>query len=330
MQSPLSPDTSPRSGSPSKRDRFQQQQPPSLSATHNSVLSGSGNNNTTNSKSSATLHQTMTSVVDKGVPATSSVRFPSKAQFRVADMFSEIPEVLEFESWWTEVSNGKTTPAANLTSQSRARSAFTTIGAAGTASSHSNRGGARGGAPATGSTATSSGAAATNPTSAAIAKSAAVKVGMMGPSGANIISLGSTRRFMSITYYPQSQQFHILTDDGKVPLVIAVRDRYDEPLQPWHLHVGAVIDVLGRPTTLMAASGATLHWLNTNAKRLWEMKMALERRVNQFRGRPRVDLDSGVFRPLWEPNPGLGGKIPLYKLANIIASLDVELQGYRQ
>ena len=279
---------------------------PDLSATNNSMATTQNNNHKRNNQS----------VVTKGVPATSSVRYPTDAQYRVDDMFPDIPEVLEFESWWTEMSNGKIMPASGLTSQSRVRSSFATMGAAGGSRTST-------GAP-------SSGAAATNPTSAVIAKTAAIKIGRMGPSGANIVSLGTTRRFMSITYHPQSNQFHILTDDGKVPLVIAVRDRYDEPLQPWHLHIGAVIDVLGRPTTLMSASGTTLLWLNNNAKRLWQMKMTLEKRVNQFRGRPRVDLDAGVFKPLWESNPALGGKVPLYKIANTIASLDIELQAFRQ
>lgn len=281
---------------------------PDLSATNNSMATTQRNNPKHSSNNQ--------SVVTKGAPATSSVRYPTDAQYRVDDMFPDIPEVLEFESWWTEISNGKIIPASGLTSQSRVRSSFTTMGAAGGSRTST-------GAP-------SSGTAATNPTSAAIAKTAAIKIGRMGPSGANIVSLGTTRRFMSITYHPQSNQFHILTDDGKVPLVIAVRDRYDEPLQPWHLHIGAVIDVLGRPTTLMSATGSTLHWLNSNAKRLWQMKMTLEKRVNQFRGRPREDLDSGVFKPLWESNPALGGKVPLYKIANMIASLDIELQAFRQ
>ena len=47
-------------------------------------------------------------------------------------------------------------------------------------------------------------------------------------------------------------------------------------MQAWDLHAGAVIDILGRPTTLMKATAATVEWLDCYARLFYNLKLKLE------------------------------------------------------
>eukprot|EP00672_Neobodo_designis_P003580 CAMPEP_0174877646 /NCGR_PEP_ID=MMETSP1114-20130205/82260_1 /TAXON_ID=312471 /ORGANISM="Neobodo designis, Strain CCAP 1951/1" /LENGTH=179 /DNA_ID=CAMNT_0016113029 /DNA_START=48 /DNA_END=583 /DNA_ORIENTATION=+ len=121
---------------------------------------------------------------------------------------------------------------------------------------------------------------------------------------------GGLKRYMSIVFIPAVGQFHVQVDDSKVPLTVAISDRRGRPLQAWDLYVGATVDILGRSTTLMAASMRTVQWIDDNARRLWKIKEALERRVNKFRPKSHTALDYGMFKPLARTKGGpatLGG-----------------------
>lgn len=140
---------------------------------------------------------------------------------------------------------------------------------------------------------------------------------------------GTHRRYMLILYFPTEAQFQVTVDDSKTPLSLKVVNRHGEPLHAYDLYVGAVIDVLGRPTTLMSASLRTITWLENHMKRLWKRKMSLEEKVNKFRPKPLHSLDSGIFRRLKESNPALGGTIPLRKILDVLRSLEGELSEYQ-
>ena len=137
------------------------------------------------------------------------------------------------------------------------------------------------------------------------------------------------RRYMALAFSTAEASFQVLLDDGKVPLTIKVSDRSGETLRAWDLHVGAVIDVLGRPTTLMVASLRTIQWLDKNARRLWQLKTSLESRVNKFRPMPQYALTHGPFKKLGEPSYVPGGTVNLHSIARVVCRLSVELSMYQ-
>jgi hypothetical protein len=137
------------------------------------------------------------------------------------------------------------------------------------------------------------------------------------------------RRFMALEFHTSDASFHVLLDDGKVPLTIKVADRSGESLRAWDLHIGAVVDVLGRPTTLMAASLRTIQWLDRNTRRLWALKMGLEERVNKFRPMPQHMLSHGVYKKLNEPTYVPGGCVNLHSIARAVCKLSAELSMYQ-
>lgn len=144
-----------------------------------------------------------------------------------------------------------------------------------------------------------------------------------GPSGTSV------RRYMLILYFPAEAQFQVTVDDSKTPLSIKVVNRAGEPLHAYDLHVGAVIDVLGRPTTLMAASLRTVTWLEKHTRRLWKRKLLVEEKVNKFRPSPLHALDYGVYKRLRDPNAALGGMIPMRKILDVLHELEVELSQFQ-
>jgi hypothetical protein len=53
-------------------------------------------------------------------------------------------------------------------------------------------------------------------------------------------------------------------------------------LEPWDLHVGAVLSLLGRKVTLAACNLATRHWLVSQADRLVRTRKRLECELEKF------------------------------------------------
>jgi hypothetical protein len=140
---------------------------------------------------------------------------------------------------------------------------------------------------------------------------------------------GTVRRYLLVIYFPAEMQFQVTVDDSKTPLSLKVVNRYGEPLHAYDLYVGAVIDVLGRPTTLMSASLRTISWLEKNTRRLWKRKLQLEEKVNKFRPMPLHALENGPFRRLKDPNVALGGTIPIRKVVEVVRSLEGELSQFQ-
>jgi hypothetical protein len=69
---------------------------------------------------------------------------------------------------------------------------------------------------------------------------------------------------------------------------VKIAGRDGELLQCWDLFVGQKIDVLGKPTTLMQASHATLMWLEFHARRLLKKALELENEIMQFKPIPDI------------------------------------------
>ena len=234
--------------------------------------------------------------------------------------FGDVPEALEFGSAWSEMSDAKVLSGSMLTSSLRR------AGIGGAAASSGPK--AAGSAPFLPRIGNAAGGASSS-SSAAAGGTFGSRLSLMGPSGENAVGLGVSRRFLNVTFFPQLSQVQVTTDDAKVPLTIRIFNRRGEPLQPWDFYVGAVIDILGRPTTLSSASATTQAWLDANARRLWRAKVQLEERLNKFRVRPRADLENGPFRKLQQPGTALGGSIALNQLATCLARLEEELRSYQ-
>jgi hypothetical protein len=181
----------------------------------------------------------------------------------IAELFPDIPPVLEFESWWNERPKG-----------------------------HGNGG-------------TSSEPAVQPP----------------------------HRRFMLIRFFPETGQVEVQTDDAVVPLTIVVQSKSGVPLRCWDLYVGATIDILGRCTTLHAASFRTMAWLDENCRRLWRIKERMEFRLNRFVSVPRIALDYGPYKKLVQPSNGtkvqLGGLACPGKIARAILEIQAGLAKYQ-
>eukprot|EP01012_Entosiphon_sulcatum_P003176 TRINITY_DN10910_c0_g1_i1.p1 TRINITY_DN10910_c0_g1~~TRINITY_DN10910_c0_g1_i1.p1 ORF type:complete len:181 (-),score=26.33 TRINITY_DN10910_c0_g1_i1:5-547(-) len=140
------------------------------------------------------------------------------------------------------------------------------------------------------------------------------------------------RRYMLLLFYPANEIFEVLVDDSKVPLRVAVFNRDNQPLRAWDLYVGAVIDILGKPTTLMKCTHATCEWLDANAKRLWKRRLWLEKELTKFRVVPPLAAIEGpTVSRLFESDKhtALGGHIHLARLAKSVAFLSEELSHFR-
>eukprot|EP00281_Chroomonas_sp_CCMP1168_P025935 CAMPEP_0206226128 /NCGR_PEP_ID=MMETSP0047_2-20121206/7906_1 /ASSEMBLY_ACC=CAM_ASM_000192 /TAXON_ID=195065 /ORGANISM="Chroomonas mesostigmatica_cf, Strain CCMP1168" /LENGTH=127 /DNA_ID=CAMNT_0053649155 /DNA_START=20 /DNA_END=403 /DNA_ORIENTATION=+ len=82
--------------------------------------------------------------------------------------------------------------------------------------------------------------------------------------------------------------FHIVLNKTVALREVKIAGRDGELLQCWDLFVGQKIDVLGKPTTLMQASHATLQWLEHHSRRLLKKAIELENEIMQFKPIPDV------------------------------------------
>ena len=103
------------------------------------------------------------------------------------------------------------------------------------------------------------------------------------------------------------------------------------------LHVGAKLDVLGRPMTLRSASARTITWIDAEAKRLLKRREALCAQIGKFPdvhkalaslGFAQLYLNSGM-NPTTQTVAPTGGKANLHRLHTEIAALEGLLMRYR-
>lgn len=141
------------------------------------------------------------------------------------------------------------------------------------------------------------------------------------------------RRFMLVRFFPETGQVEVQTDDARVPLTIVVSAKNGAPLRCWDLYVGATIDILGRCTTLHAASFRAMTWLDENCRRLWRIKERMEHRLNRFVNVPKIALDYGPYKKLVQPSNGtkvqLGGLACAGKIAKTILDIQAALEKYQ-
>lgn len=115
------------------------------------------------------------------------------------------------------------------------------------------------------------------------------------------------------------QVFQVYVDDDLSPFSLVIVGRTGLPLQVWDLHVGAVINVLGKVTTLKRAAVDTQLWLDAQARFMNAHIERMQRKLRKF-----------IPVRLRNPNPmenqygtgTLGGKIRLRSLVTIIESLE--------
>ena len=140
-------------------------------------------------------------------------------------------------------------------------------------------------------------------------------------------------RVMVLLYYPAMGLFHVMPDDARVPLRVTVFSKANPGavIAPWELHVGAVIDVLGRATTLAKATHATVTWLDHQARRMYRKKELMEQKLNKYITIPRVWNVVGASKTKLEgagPSAVFGGTIHLHNLATCVMNIETELSKY--
>jgi|EP01047_Picozoa_sp_COSAG01_P027276 hypothetical protein len=97
-------------------------------------------------------------------------------------------------------------------------------------------------------------------------------------------------------------------------------------LEPWDLYVGARLDVLGRPTTLMKASCETMTWLDRQARLMLDKIKALEADLAKFQP---LSLTITDHNSTLLPHAPKGAKVCLRRLVQEIENLDAALAVYR-
>ncbi|KAJ9467055.1 hypothetical protein DIPPA_00548 [Diplonema papillatum] len=143
---------------------------------------------------------------------------------------------------------------------------------------------------------------------------------------------GGQKRYMLILYHSASEVFEIMVDDSTVPMKVAMYNRKNEPLKAWDLHVGAVVDILGKATTLMKARQSTMGWLDSEARRLHGKQLKLVSILKKFTTLPDLTPLCGVTVRKLDANSKsatLGGTVSLAKLARTVAYLENEVRVYR-
>lgn len=96
-------------------------------------------------------------------------------------------------------------------------------------------------------------------------------------------------------------------------------------LTQWDLHVGARLNILGRPTTLMQCNLLTAKWLEYQTDRLTRIKGALEEQLRKYETIPIL----AVFATKPSDSKRLGGNVDLRFLLNMIQGLQQRLARYR-
>ena len=145
------------------------------------------------------------------------------------------------------------------------------------------------------------------------------------------------RRQVRLHFLPRSGTFQLFTDDASAALTLAIEHSDGTPMQAIELHVGAKLDVLGRPMTLRSASAKTIAWIDSEAKRLVKRREGLCAQISKFADVHKAIAQCG-FTQLYlnrQMTPGevcvppTGGKADLARLHAEISALEGLLIRYR-
>jgi hypothetical protein len=146
------------------------------------------------------------------------------------------------------------------------------------------------------------------------------------------------RRQVRLHFLPRMGTFQLFTDDASTPpLTLAIEHSDGTSMQAIELHVGAKLDVLGRPMTLRSASAKTIAWIDSEAKRLVKRREGLCAQISKFADVHKAISQCG-FTQLYlnrQMTPGevcvppTGGKADLARLHAEISALEGLLIRYR-
>ena len=90
------------------------------------------------------------------------------------------------------------------------------------------------------------------------------------------------RRQVRLHFLPRHGTFQLFTDDANAALTLAIEHSNGSAVRAIELHVGAKLDVLGRPMTLRSASARTINWIDSEAKRLLKRREGLCSQISKF------------------------------------------------
>ena len=99
------------------------------------------------------------------------------------------------------------------------------------------------------------------------------------------VGAGLARRYVTVNFNIESQTFELHMDnDQEISLynLTSVTAKNGLPVECWDLHIGAKLNLLGKSTTLLQGSMATVRWLEHHTKRLKKVKAELERQLKKY------------------------------------------------
>ena len=104
---------------------------------------------------------------------------------------------------------------------------------------------------------------------------------------------GLKKRYVTLTFDLHSNMFCIALEDGsgsgsgsaavKFSIPACTSTGQEGGLECWDHHVGARVQLLGKPTTLMQSNGATTEWLEHHASQLRKLKNGLEKQLEKYK-----------------------------------------------
>ena len=145
------------------------------------------------------------------------------------------------------------------------------------------------------------------------------------------------RRQVRLHYLPRAQAFQLFAEDTDAALSLAIEHADGTSVQATELHVGAKLDVLGRPMTLRSASARTISWIDAEAKRLLKRREALCAQISKFKDVHKALASVNISQlylnaqmaPTTQTPVPTGGKANLHRLHSEIEALEGLLLRYR-
>lgn len=130
--------------------------------------------------------------------------------------------------------------------------------------------------------------------------------------------------------------FQLITDTEH-SLMLTIEHADGTPVRAEELHVGAKLDVLGRPMTLRSASARTIEWIDAVAKRLLKRREGLCAQLTKFQDVHKALATCGISqlylnREMTQTSQAVvpsGGKADIGRLHAEVAALEGLLIRYR-
>jgi len=96
---------------------------------------------------------------------------------------------------------------------------------------------------------------------------------------------GLKKQYVTVNFLIDTQTFEVhMENDQEISLynLTSVTAKHGMPVQCWDLHVGCKLNLLGKSTTMMQGSLATVEWLEYHARRLVAVKAKLEKELAKY------------------------------------------------